>query len=183
MDLQEFLNRTKILRSIDRDELVKAGVDMNDDRRWVEFMEQPIPFLIRTDDDVAAKIWAIVEKRAGEPKAPIDIWRRTLQRIAKWHGEFPPSGSTHPDGSPMSYEFAYGSSGERDFMRGLAQLALLTEIPTLDKAALRESLGQVREFVESEVDNRGAAGGEMSDYTDEARDALDRVDSAMELLK
>lgn len=37
----------------------------------------------------------------------------------------------------------------------------------------------VREFVETEVDNRGAAGSEASDYQDEARQALDAIDAAI----
>lgn len=49
-----------------------------------------------------------------------------LRRIAKWHGEFPSSGRfwDHEKTKPMSYGAAYGSCGERDYMRKVAQDAL-----------------------------------------------------------
>lgn len=47
-----------------------------------------------------------------------------LKRIAKWHGEFPDTGKTWEDGTPISYESSYGSNGERDYMRSVAQQAL-----------------------------------------------------------
>ena len=50
--------------------------------------------------------------------------RRALERIAKWIGEFPDTEQKWPDGSPMSYGDAYGSNGERDYMRRLAREAL-----------------------------------------------------------
>ncbi|HYF35140.1 MAG TPA: Lar family restriction alleviation protein [Prosthecobacter sp.] len=49
--------------------------------------------------------------------------REALQRIERWFGEFPmvddPRG-----GKPVSYGVAYGSNGERDFMRAIARAAL-----------------------------------------------------------
>lgn len=53
-----------------------------------------------------------------------------LERIERWFGEFPETGQfwPNPDGSdsdrPMSYSAAYGSNGERDFMREVARVAL-----------------------------------------------------------
>lgn len=49
-----------------------------------------------------------------------------LQRIAKWHGEFPVTGRFFDDKKiiPLSYGAAYGSNGERDYMRALAKEAL-----------------------------------------------------------
>lgn len=47
-----------------------------------------------------------------------------LTRIARWIGEFPETGCTWGDGSPMSYSAAYGVNGERDYMRNLALQAL-----------------------------------------------------------
>lgn len=47
-----------------------------------------------------------------------------LDRIARWFGEFPPTGDTWPSGEPVSYGAAYGSNGERDYMRGIARAAL-----------------------------------------------------------
>lgn len=68
MDLQDFLNRVKILRSIDSDELVKAGLTHN---QWLTFTADPAAFLIRQDDEVVSKVWAIVEGRAGRGRAAL----------------------------------------------------------------------------------------------------------------
>jgi hypothetical protein len=51
-----------------------------------------------------------------------DELRAALARIERW--ELPPSGRTWDDGSPMSFGAAWGSNGERDFMRGIARAAL-----------------------------------------------------------
>jgi hypothetical protein len=56
-------------------------------------------------------------------------YRRALKRIEKWFGEFPPSGkffpvTTNTELTPMSYGMAFGSNGERDYMRGVARDAL-----------------------------------------------------------
>lgn len=48
----------------------------------------------------------------------------TLQRIARWFGEFPATGAKWQDGSPVSYGAQYGSNGERDFMRNIAAKAI-----------------------------------------------------------
>lgn len=56
--------------------------------------------------------------------APASILRKALERIERWFGEFPDTGRTWPDGSPMSYIALYGSNGERDFMREIAREAL-----------------------------------------------------------
>ena len=52
----------------------------------------------------------------------------TLKRIAKWHGEFPETGKYWDEEKtePMSYGACYGSNGERDYMRRLAQEVLDT---------------------------------------------------------
>lgn len=51
-----------------------------------------------------------------------------LQRIERWFGEFPkvPQKDTmgNPTGDMVSYGYAYGSNGERDFMRTVARNAL-----------------------------------------------------------
>ncbi|MEM7696918.1 MAG: hypothetical protein AAF236_00775 [Verrucomicrobiota bacterium] len=47
-----------------------------------------------------------------------------LRKIAKWFGEFPSSGRTWDNGEEMSYGAAFGSKGERDFMRKVASEAL-----------------------------------------------------------
>jgi|688.fasta_scaffold964552_2 hypothetical protein len=60
----------------------------------------------------------------AELRSENERMRRALERVAKWHGEFPPTGKTWPTGEPMSYGAAYGSNGERDYMRALAREAL-----------------------------------------------------------
>ena len=45
-----------------------------------------------------------------------------LRIIEKW--ELPPSGRNWDDGRPMSFGAAFGSNGERDYMRSLASVAL-----------------------------------------------------------
>jgi hypothetical protein len=52
------------------------------------------------------------------------VLETALRRIARWHGEFPETGRTWPHGAPMSYGGAFGSHGERDYMRQLALEAL-----------------------------------------------------------
>jgi hypothetical protein len=46
-----------------------------------------------------------------------------LQQIENW--KFPKSGKRWPNGKEMSYSAAFGSNGERDFMREIARKALL----------------------------------------------------------
>ena len=62
-----------------------------------------------------------------------EAWERikeleaALGRIAKWFGEFPPTGRTWNDngqGEEISYFACYGSNGERDYMRQVAASAL-----------------------------------------------------------
>lgn len=71
MDLQHFLNRSKVLRSIDQDELVAAGIKiMSAQAQYRSFMADTIGFLAWTDDATAEIIWGIVEKRAGQAGEP-----------------------------------------------------------------------------------------------------------------
>lgn len=51
-------------------------------------------------------------------------FRAALAKIAKWFGEFPETGRTLDDGSPMSFGVCNGSNGERDYMRQVARDAL-----------------------------------------------------------
>jgi len=48
--------------------------------------------------------------------------REALTRIEKWIGEFPEVEMR--DGKMGSYGYAYGSNGERDYMRAVARKAL-----------------------------------------------------------
>jgi hypothetical protein len=50
--------------------------------------------------------------------------RAALITIFEW--KLPPSGTEWEDGTPMSYGAAFGSNGERDYMRKVARAALCT---------------------------------------------------------
>jgi len=50
-------------------------------------------------------------------------YKTALERIAKWFGEFPIVNDVK-NGTTMSWGAAYGSNGERDYMRQLAINAL-----------------------------------------------------------
>jgi hypothetical protein len=60
--------------------------------------------------------------RRAAADAPARKVREALEIIAGW--ELPASGQTWDDGSPMSYGAAFGSNGERDYMRQVASDAL-----------------------------------------------------------
>jgi hypothetical protein len=45
-----------------------------------------------------------------------------LKQIYAW--QMPSSGLFNADGTPMDYAWAFGSNGERDFIRGLARTAI-----------------------------------------------------------
>lgn len=65
MDLCGFHNRLRIMISIDRDELESAGVIARGDHNaWGTFHRDPYRWLIRCDDESAAKLWTIIERRA-----------------------------------------------------------------------------------------------------------------------
>lgn len=71
---------------------------------------------------------------APHPPAPVEVeverLREALEKIARWHGEFPETGrfwdANDEDGGArqMSYAACFGSNGERDFMRQIALAAL-----------------------------------------------------------
>ena len=64
MTLAEFHNALRILTSVDRHELVAAGVMRHGDHNaWGTFRRDPFRWLIRADDAAAHKLWRIVEAR------------------------------------------------------------------------------------------------------------------------
>jgi hypothetical protein len=66
VDRHEFENRLKVLHSLDRHELVEAGLGhMADDRHWVAFREKPAAWLLNAEDHNAAAVWALVESRCA----------------------------------------------------------------------------------------------------------------------
>ena len=62
------------------------------------------------------------ERDLAAAQKDAERYRNALERISKWFGEFPPA--TSHDGTPCSYGSAFGSNGERDFMRKIAKVAL-----------------------------------------------------------
>ena len=65
-DYTAFHNRLRIMGSIDRHELVAAGVMKNDDLLgWVSFQHDPFRFFLRAQDSAAQALWALICKREG----------------------------------------------------------------------------------------------------------------------
>jgi hypothetical protein len=61
---------------------------------------------------------------AAALRASRDEMAKALETIERWT-DFPPTGKTWPEGgTPMSYGAAFGSNGERDYMRAIARAAL-----------------------------------------------------------
>lgn len=55
---------------------------------------------------------------------PIERAAGKLRQIARWEGEMPSTGHRNPNGTEPSFATLFGSNGERDFMRALAQSAV-----------------------------------------------------------
>lgn len=77
---------------------------------------------------------AMADLSAAE--AERDRLREALCVIAKW--KLPPSGKTWDDGTPMSYGAAFGSNGERDYVRTVASNALAA--PATGEAARQDGV-------------------------------------------
>jgi hypothetical protein len=89
---------------------------------------------IATERDAARTRAETAEAQLATLRAEVEKLRETraaqreaLERIHRWQGEFPPTGEFWDDRKtqPMSYGAAYGSNGERDFMREVARKALV----------------------------------------------------------
>jgi len=66
MTFAEFHNALRVLTSIDKHELVEAGVIDSSETghsEWIAFRDDPFRWFIRADDDGAAKLWTIIERR------------------------------------------------------------------------------------------------------------------------
>ncbi len=61
LTLPAFLNRVRKLHCIDCYQLVDAGVMPKGSEEWFTFRENPVGWLLRADDDRAAKVWALTE--------------------------------------------------------------------------------------------------------------------------
>lgn len=88
------------------------------------------------NDNGALRVRAeAAEARATAAEAREAGLRTALERIERWFGEFPETGEFWPDPEsrsglsdrPISYGAAYGSNGERDYMRAIARAALTKE--------------------------------------------------------
>jgi len=98
---------------------------------WVEHRSGENPVLIRYGSFVPAsdhyKITALYTHPAPDA---LRVAVEALEKIERWHGEFPETGEfwlnddKTPSERPISYGSAYGSNGERDFMRSVARQAL-----------------------------------------------------------
>jgi hypothetical protein len=67
--LRDFLNRLRILRSIDGHELLTAGVVSPNDAlghgdRLTRFMADPYLFFMRCDDETAMALWLLLNSRS-----------------------------------------------------------------------------------------------------------------------
>lgn len=64
-ELLAFLNILKIMQSIDRGELVLAGVLEADDLAgWKRFTDDPYTWSMKASDDKVNKLWTIVQARS-----------------------------------------------------------------------------------------------------------------------
>lgn len=93
---------------------VRADIYNGDDRECIK-------------TDVMNSFYAGAEWARKESDGEIERIRAALDRIARWHGEFQETGRywDEPNNTqPMSYGGAYGSNGERDYMRQVAREAL-----------------------------------------------------------
>lgn len=71
MDKADFHNRLRVMRSIDRHELVEAGALAPDDLAgWEAFDKDPYRWFIRAPDAEADRLWSIIERRAGRRSSP-----------------------------------------------------------------------------------------------------------------
>lgn len=71
-----------------------------------------------------APLVAHSDKRPAPSADADEGLRHALERIARWFGEFPATGRTWSNGSPVSYFACYAANGEREYMRSVARAAL-----------------------------------------------------------
>lgn len=67
MTLAEFLSALRILRSIDRPELVDAGLQLGD-LAWRDFRDNPYRWICLACDKHAIQLWSIVRRRMPKEK-------------------------------------------------------------------------------------------------------------------
>ncbi len=119
-DFARTLERELSQVTAERDKLKRWNEEMLTVERWWTKVDE----FIRNHPE--APLWRTVSGVALSWLEQRDAMRKALERISKWHGEFPPTGrfwdtSTKDE---MSYGAVFGSNGERDYMRTVAADAL-----------------------------------------------------------
>lgn len=115
MDLRDFHNRLRVLRSIDMHELEQAGVIEKDDHaEWNRFNKDPFDWFIRAGDQRLEALWPLVEQRAERrPVTVLSVDKTDLEALRK---QFSRS------------DFNYGYSDDPDAReRGRAEVRLAKE--------------------------------------------------------
>lgn len=95
--------------------------DMNDeDGKWYDRKGgldlEAVVAVMNAFPAVAANYLSLLEEN--------ERLREALGRIERWFGEFPRSERLDRDGTEMPYGIAFGSNGERDYIRGIARAAI-----------------------------------------------------------
>lgn len=87
----------------------------------VDYYEVAYPGDLCVDGSPPFPVW-------GSPNffAKLDIAEKALEKIKTWFGEFPSTGKfwDNDPSRPMTYSACFGSNGERDYMRAVANEAL-----------------------------------------------------------
>lgn len=64
LSLRRFHNALRIMHCLDQDKLVRGGVIAADDGSgWHRFRSNPAAFMVRCDDETAARLWVLIEAR------------------------------------------------------------------------------------------------------------------------
>ena len=92
----------------------ECGIPL-DCKEWIEKLKS-IAFILEEELSQSATALAQSQARVAELEKALGI-------IEQWT-EFPATGDFHKGGTPVSYGAAFGSNGERDYMRGIARKAL-----------------------------------------------------------
>lgn len=78
---------------------------------------------LRAENQTLRNIAVTADEERDALRSRVEGLEKALRTIIEW-GPFPETGHHHPDGTPMSYGWCYGSNGERDYMRAIARAAL-----------------------------------------------------------
>lgn len=116
--------------------------------------------------DKDAEIERLRSFKSTQPAPDVAALVEALEQIERWDG-FPSTDKTwEGSGEPVSYGAAFGSNGERDFMREVARKAL-AESRANDLTAM-DYLNQVREIV---------GGGDFPDTVEKVKELQSALDA------